>query len=74
MGGGQKCCHIVQFSKGVHVWISTIVIFKHVFSIFLHNMVDYNTKNSIAKEISFSNLYCEVPKYICRKKMYVTVY
>ncbi len=31
-------------------------------------MVDYNTKNSIAKKIPFSNLYCEVPKYICGKK------
>jgi hypothetical protein len=37
-------------------------------------MVDYNTKNSITKKIPFSNLYCEVPKYICGKKMYVIVY
>ncbi len=28
-------------------------------------MVDYNKKNSIAKKIPFSNLYYEVPKYIC---------
>jgi hypothetical protein len=33
----------------------------------LHNMVDYNTKNSIAKEFFFSNLYCTIPKYICGK-------
>jgi len=31
-------------------------------------MVDYNTKNLIAKKIHFSNLCCEVAKYICGKK------
>jgi hypothetical protein len=67
-GGGQKFCHIVLVSRGVHVWISTMVILEHIFPNFLHNMVDYNTKNSIAKKIIFSNLYCEVPKYICGKK------
>jgi hypothetical protein len=45
--GGQKCCHIVLFSKGVHVWTSTMVILEHIFPNLLHNMVDYNTKNSI---------------------------
>jgi hypothetical protein len=44
------------------------------FSNFLHNMVDHNTKNSIKKKFSFSNLYCVIPKYICGKKMYVTMY
>ncbi len=44
------------------------------FSIILHNMVDYNTKNLIAKKIPFLNLYCEVPKYISGKKMYITMY
>jgi hypothetical protein len=37
-------------------------------------MVDYNTKNSIVRKIHFFNLYFEVPKYICGKKMYVIVY
>jgi hypothetical protein len=41
---------------------------------FLHNMLDYNTNNSIAKFYFFSNLNCEVPKYICGKKIYVTMY
>jgi hypothetical protein len=31
-------------------------------------MVDYNTKNSIAKKIPYFNLYCAIPKYICGKK------
>jgi hypothetical protein len=44
------------------------------FSNFLHNMVDYNTNNSIAKKIPFSNLCCEASKYICGKKMYITLY
>ncbi len=48
--------------------LSTMVILEHIFPNFLHNMVDYNTKNSIAKKIPFSNLHCEVPKYICGKK------
>jgi hypothetical protein len=34
----------------------------------LHNMLNYNTKNSIAKNFFFSNLYCEVLKYIYGKK------
>jgi hypothetical protein len=37
-------------------------------------MVDYNTKDSIAEKILFSNLYCAILKYICGKKMYVTMY
>jgi hypothetical protein len=69
-GGGQKWCHIVLVSRGVHVWTSTMVTFPKI----LHNMVDYNTKNSIAKKIPFSNLYCAIPKYFCGKKMYVTMY
>jgi hypothetical protein len=60
--GGQKCCHIVLFSRGVHVLTSTMVILEDIFPIFLRNMVHYDTKNSIAKKFSFSNLYCEVPK------------
>ncbi len=72
--GGQKCCHIVYFFKDVHVWTSTMVILKHIFSKFLHNLVDYNTKKLIAKEIPFSNLYCEAPKYMRGKKMYATLY
>jgi hypothetical protein len=71
---GQKCCHIVLFSRGVHVWTSTMVILQDIFPNFLHNMVDYNTKNSIAKKIPFSNLYCVIPKYICGEKMYVIMY
>jgi hypothetical protein len=72
--GGPNCCHIVLFSRGVHVWTLAMVILEHIFSNFLHNMVDYNTKNSITKKILFSNLYCEVPKYICGKTMYITMY
>jgi hypothetical protein len=68
---GKKCCHIVPFSKGVHIWASTMVILEHIFPNFLHNMIDYNIKNSITKKIHFSNLYCEVPKYICGKKKYI---
>ncbi len=70
--GGQKCCHIVLFYRGVHVWTLTMVILEHIFPIFLHSMVFYNRKNSIT--IFFSNLYWEVPKYICGTKMYVTMY
>jgi hypothetical protein len=51
--GGQKCYHIVLFSRGVHVWTSTMIILEHIFPNFLHNMVDYNTKNSIARKIHF---------------------
>jgi hypothetical protein len=35
--GGQKCCHNVLFSRGVHVWTSTMVILEQSFAIFLHN-------------------------------------
>jgi hypothetical protein len=48
-----------------------MIIFEFIFPNFLHNIVDYNTKNSIAK-IFFSNLYCAIPKYICGNKMYIT--
>ncbi len=65
---GQKCCHIVLFSKGVHIWTSTMVGLEHIFPNFLHNMVDHNTKNSIENKIHFPNLYCVIPKYICGKK------
>jgi len=71
---GQKCCQIILISKGVHVWTSTMVILKHVFSNFWHNMVNHNTKNSIKKKFHFPNLYCVIPKYICCKQMYITMY
>jgi hypothetical protein len=51
--GGQKCCHIVLFSRCVYVWNSTMVILKHIFPNILHNMVSYNTKNSITNKIPF---------------------
>jgi hypothetical protein len=51
-----------------------MVILEHIFPKNLHNMVDYNTKNSIEFLKNFSNLYCVIPKYICGKKMYVTMY
>jgi hypothetical protein len=41
---------------------------EHIFRKFLHNMVDYNTKNSITKKIHVSNLHCAILKYICGKK------
>ncbi len=66
-GGGQKCCHIVLFSRGVHVLTSTMVILEHVFPKNFHNMVDYNTKSSIAIFKKKFNLYCVIPKYICGK-------
>jgi len=72
--GGQKCCYIVLFSRGVHVWISTMVILEHIFPNVLHNMVDYNIKILTTKKIPFSKLYCEIPKYIFGKKMYITIY
>jgi len=49
--GGQKCCHIILFSKGVHVWTLTMVILEHIFPNFVHNMVDHNTK--IHSKINF---------------------
>jgi hypothetical protein len=52
-GGGEKCCHFVLFSRGVHVWASTMVIFEHIFPKVLHNMVDYNKKKSIVKKFLF---------------------
>jgi hypothetical protein len=45
-----------------------MVILEHIFSKCLHNMVDYNTKNSITNKIPFSNLYCAIPKHIFGKK------
>ncbi len=57
--GGQKCCHIVLFSKDFYVWTSTMVILQHIFPNCLHNMIDYNIKNSITKKIPF-------PTYIVR--------
>ncbi len=74
--GGQKCCHmyIIMFFRGVHVWTSTMVILEHIFLKFLHNMVDYNIKNSIAKKIPFFNLYCAIFKYTCGKNTYITMY
>jgi hypothetical protein len=75
LGKGQKCYHIVLFSKGVHVWTLTMVILEHIFPNFSHIMVDHNTKYSkIKKKIPSSNLYCVIPKYICDKKMYVIMY
>ncbi len=62
---GYKCCHIVLFSKGVHVWTSTMVILKCIFRIFLHNMVDYNINNSIGKKNSFFQL------ILCNSKIYL---
>jgi hypothetical protein len=70
--GGQKCCQIVLFSKGVHVWSSSMVILEHIFLNFLHNMVDHNINNSIEK--IKSNLYCVIAKYICGKRMYIIMY
>jgi hypothetical protein len=66
--GPKMLSHYIVFQRWGHVWTSTIVILEHIFSNVLHNMVDYNTKNSITKKIHFSNLYCEVPTYICGKK------
>jgi hypothetical protein len=72
--GGPKCHHIILFSRDVHVQTLTMVILKHIFPNFLHNMVGNNTKDSIGKEMLFPNLYCVIPKYICGKKMYVITY
>jgi hypothetical protein len=66
-GGGQKCCHIILFSRGVHVWTSIMVILEHIFSIFLHSMVDYNTKNSITKKI-FQLIMCNSKIIFVTKK------
>jgi hypothetical protein len=57
--GGQNCCHIVLFSRGVCVWTSTMIISEHIFPNFLLNMVDYDTKNLIANN-------CFFPTYIVR--------
>jgi hypothetical protein len=89
MLGNIECSHMVRVKaqNGAAKNVVTLYFFQGCpclnfnhdnvgtyFLIFLHNMVDYNTKNSITKKIPFSNLYCEVPKYICGKKMYVIVY
>ncbi len=57
--GGQQCCHIVLFSRGC-----PCLNFNHgnigaYFFNFFHNMLDHNTKNSIAKIYFF-------PTYIVR--------
>jgi hypothetical protein len=66
--GGQKCCHIVLLSKGVHVWISTMVILEHIYPNFLHNMVDYNTKNSITKKIPLPTYIVQFQSIFVAKK------
>jgi len=42
----------------------------YFFPNFLHNMVDYNTKNSITKKIPFFNLYCAIPNIFMAKKVH----
>ncbi len=65
--GGQKCCHIVLFSKGVHVWTSIMVILEHIFLNFLHNMVYHNKKNSIKRFFFFQLILCDSKIYLWQK-------
>jgi len=67
--GGQKCCHIVLFDRGVHVWTLTMVILEHIFPIFLHNMVNYNTNNSITKKSFFQLIVCDFKVYLWQKNV-----
>jgi hypothetical protein len=64
---GQKCCHIVLFSNGVHVWTSTIVTLEHIFPNFLHNMVDFNTKNSTQIFFKKKLILCNFNVYLWQK-------
>jgi hypothetical protein len=66
---GQKCCHIVMFSRGVHVWTSITVILDHVFPIFLHNMVNYNTKKSVTKIFFFQLILCDSEAYLWQQNV-----
>jgi hypothetical protein len=67
------------FSKSVHVWTSTMVILQHIFPIFLHNMVDYNTKSLITKKyffptyiVQFQNMFvANKCTSLCTKKMQI---
>ncbi len=68
--GGQKCCHIVLFSRGVCVWTSTMIILEHIFPNFLHNMVDYNTKISIAKNVFFQPTLWGSKVYLWQKNVH----
>jgi hypothetical protein len=65
--GGQKCYHITLVSKGVNVWISTMVILKHILPIFLHNMVEHNIENSIEKISFFQLILCDSKIYLWQK-------
>jgi len=44
------------------------------FSKILHNMVDYNTKNSIAKKFVFPTYIVRFQNIFVAKKMYITMY
>ncbi len=71
--------NVVLFSKSVHVWTSTMVILQHIFPIFLHNMVDYNTKSLITKKyffptyiVQFQNMFvANKCTSLCTKKMQI---
>jgi hypothetical protein len=73
MGGPKMLSHYIIF-QGCPCLNFNMVKLEHIFSKYLHNMVDYNTKNSIVNKIIFPTLYCANSKYICDKKMYVTMY
>jgi hypothetical protein len=45
-----------------------MVIFEHVFPEFLHNMVNYNTKNSIAKNFIFQTYIVQFQNIFVAKK------
>jgi hypothetical protein len=71
-GGGRMLSHCIV-SKGVHVWTSTMVILKHIFLFFLHNMEYYNRKNWITILFFFQLILCDSKeylwqKYVCIKK------
>jgi hypothetical protein len=68
--GAQKCYHIVLFSKGVHVWTSTMVILEHIFPNILHNMVDYNTKNQSLNCFFSQFIVCDSKVYLWPKNVH----
>jgi hypothetical protein len=44
-------CHIVLFSRDVHVWVYPISNFRKIFTIFLHIMLEYNLGKILEKKI-----------------------
>jgi hypothetical protein len=69
LGGGRNVVTLYCF-PGVSMFeLQPWWYWSIFFQFFLHNMVYYNTNNSIAKKNFFSNLHYEVPKHISSKNI-----